>query len=75
MREHRPKHSELPPQARQRANTRAYANVYQQRGKLIPKPCEECGAIAQKHHDDYRKPLKVRWLCREHHLAHHREAA
>lgn len=38
------------------------------RGKLIPGPCERCGATpAQAHHDDYAEPLVVRWLCRPHH--------
>jgi hypothetical protein len=55
--------------ARQRANCRAYANVYQRRGKLVPLPCEVCGSPhVEKHHDDYAKPLTVRWLCRAHHL-------
>jgi hypothetical protein len=72
MREHRPKHSELPRIQRKNANARAYANVYQRRGLLVPKPCEKCGESAQKHHDDYRKPLAVRWLCRPCHLELHR---
>lgn len=55
-------------------NARSYANVYQRRGKLKPQPCEIPGCLipAQKHHDDYSKPLEVRWLCRNHHLEHHR---
>lgn len=35
-------------------------------GKLIPSPiCEQCGKVKQTraHHDDYDKPLEVRWLC------------
>jgi len=38
-------------------------------GKLIRQPCEVCGATEriQKHHDDYSKPLEVRWLCIKHH--------
>jgi hypothetical protein len=37
---------------------------------LVPQPCEVCGATkVEKHHPDYSKPLEVRWLCREHHLA------
>ena len=40
---------------------------------LVRKPCEVCGAIrVDAHHDDYSKPLDIRWLCRSHHLQHHR---
>ena len=42
-------------------------------GKLIPQPCEVCGnPKVQKHHDDYSKPLEVRWLCSLHHHRHHK---
>ena len=40
-------------------------------GRLVRQPCEICGDKSQAHHDDYRKPLDVRWLCRKHHLEHH----
>ena len=64
----RPKHSELTDEQRQRANCRSYANVYQRMGVLVPKPCEVCGdEKVEKHHDDYSKPLQVRWLCKQHH--------
>jgi hypothetical protein len=37
-------------------------------GRLIRLPCEICGdAKSQAHHDDYRRPLSVRWLCFKHH--------
>jgi len=37
--------------------------------KQIPKkPCEKCGSLeVEAHHDDYKKPYTVRWLCKEHH--------
>ena len=42
-------------------------------GKLKRQPCEVCGnQIAQAHHDDYSKPLDVRWLCTTHHAEWHR---
>jgi hypothetical protein len=42
-------------------------------GKLTRQPCEVCGhAKAQAHHDDYGKPLDVRWLCTTHHAEWHR---
>jgi hypothetical protein len=34
-------------------------------------PCEICGREAEAHHDDYSKPLQVRWLCQKHHLEAH----
>lgn len=41
-------------------------------GKLTKCPCEICGAMeVEAHHDDYSKPLVVRWLCRVHHNEMH----
>ena len=51
------------------------------RGVLIPQPCEKCGSYdlmadgrrdVQAHHDDYEKPLEVRWLCQKHHHELHK---
>jgi len=44
-------------------------------GILIKQPCEVCNMIetVEAHHDDYHKPLDVRWLCRKHHVEHHTE--
>lgn len=43
------------------------------KGALIQRPCEICGELkVDAHHDDYDRPLDVRWLCRKHHNEHHR---
>lgn len=43
-------------------------------GKIIPQPCEKCGAAkAQGHHEDYSKPLVVRWWCPKCHSHHHNQ--
>ncbi len=41
-------------------------------GKLIRQTCEVCGERSQAHHDDYSKPLEVRWLCAKHHADWHK---
>ena len=51
------------------------ANYAIKRGYLVRQPCEVCGATVKihAHHDDYTKPLDVRWLCPKCHKQHHRE--
>jgi ribosomal protein S27AE len=43
-------------------------------GRLVKQPCEMCGEVdVDAHHDDYSKPLTVRWFCRACHMNHHKE--
>ena len=43
------------------------------KGVLVRGPCESCGTAkdVQSHHDDYDRPLEVKWLCITCHAAHH----
>lgn len=45
------------------------------KGLLKKCACEVCGSKARihAHHDDYSKPLEVRWLCAQHHTEWHLE--
>ena len=51
------------------------------KGVLIPKDCECCNEryrfkdgrnAVQAHHDDYNKPLEIRWLCQKCHHSWHK---
>lgn len=56
-----------------KVRTRALTRSFIKSGKLVRQTCEVCGAVkAEAHHDDYNKPLDVRWLCRYHHREHHK---
>lgn len=55
---------------RVRAREKARAAI--RSGALVRQACEVCGdGRTQAHHDDYSKPLDVRWLCHEHHREWH----
>jgi len=43
-------------------------------GKLDRQPCEVCGVDdgVHAHHDDYSRPLEVRFFCPVHHAEHHK---
>ena len=56
-------------QAAHRAVFKAVAD-----GELSREWCEVCGEVeVEAHHDDYSRPLDVRWLCRRHHKLWHKE--
>ncbi len=66
--------------ASKRAQNLAWKAI--KKGVLIPQPCENCGVVGtfadgrnkvQAHHEDYNKPLEVRWLCQECHHEWHKE--
>jgi len=42
-------------------------------GKILRQICEICGATqTEMHHDDYSKPLDVRWFCKRCHVKKHK---
>lgn len=57
-----------------RHRVRALTRSYIKSGKLIKGLCEVCGINedVEAHHDDYNKPMDIRWLCRKHHREHHK---
>jgi hypothetical protein len=72
MRVWRKTHPETEEQ-RIRGNARSYLRVYIRRGKIAREVCEVCGdPETVGHHDDYTKPLQVKWLCKLHHLEVHK---
>jgi len=58
-------------QRRKKANDIAYRAILN--GQLHKQPCVVCESTEQvdAHHDNYDKPLKVKWLCRIHHAEEH----
>lgn len=60
---------------RSKSRSHSLLNKAIYRGEIKRQPCEKCGAAkVDAHHDDYSKPLEVRWLCRKHHIEHHKDA-
>ena len=47
---------------------------YARKGLIKKEPCESCGSKnnIHAHHDDYSKPLEVKWFCHKCHMEYHR---
>lgn len=49
-------------------------NNHKRDGNIYEEPCFVCGSLkVVAHHDDYDKPLNVRWMCQAHHKQWHVE--
>lgn len=61
------------PNERPKLEARIIARRAIKAGTIIRGPCEQCGdEKSQMHHDDYSKPLDVRWFCRPCHTKLHK---
>lgn len=57
-----------------RRKSREIFNHYVRDKHIEKQPCEICGnKKAEAHHDDYSKPIEVRWLCFKCHRKWHKE--
>lgn len=60
----------LRPSVRKKDNARSLLDAAVRRKEISITPCDVCGDDeVQAHHNDYDKPLEIRWLCRLHHKA------
>ena len=58
---------------RVKRNAQNMARYNKRMGRIDQKPCLVCGLLpSEMHHDDYSKPLEVKWLCPMHHRRVHR---
>ena len=72
MRQYRKTHK-LSEEQRKKGIIRSKVKMRVRRGKLKKLPCEICGEQkVHAHHDDYRRPYDIRWLCKYHHNEYHR---
>lgn len=57
---------------RLRRNARTILNHHLRDNGIERPRCELCTEVAEAHHDDYSKPLEVKWLCLKHHRLYHK---
>lgn len=61
-----------PEEKKKRVKARSILNHYLRDNKIQRPNCELCDLKAEAHHDDYNKPLEVKWLCFKHHRLYHK---
>lgn len=64
------------PGSPEKRHARNLLNSAVRRGLIVrPDVCEVdgCPNVPEGHHDDYSRPLDVRWLCPKHHGIEHRQ--
>jgi ribosomal protein S27AE len=72
MEAHKKRTSEYKKANRERVRANAAVKRAVDKGLLSRLSCEQCGnKNTVGHHDDYSKPLVVRWLCQRCHMKHH----
>jgi len=60
------------PEQTTKRKSRVTAQTALKKGLLKKQNCSKCGSTeTQMHHEDYKKPLDVVWVCRKHHLEIH----
>lgn len=59
-------------EVKKRRKARSVLNHYLRDNKIKRPNCELCSEVGEAHHEDYDKPLVVKWLCFKHHRLYHK---
>lgn len=73
LRKWRGKHPEFMRDYNSKHKQENYCHACANKNFPEPQECEveDCLNLGVRHHDDYNKPLEIRWLCTKHHAAFH----